>query len=78
MLGQEVRLDPKRSEYHRVVVRAKADGTLEALSTGMQRSSRIGSFKGANALLCLPAREGSLGKGERVEALLMGKIVGEA
>lgn len=77
VLGQDVKLDPKRSEYHRVVVKAKPDGTLEALSTGMQRSSRIGSFKGANALLCLPAREGELKKGERVDALLMGKIVGD-
>lgn len=77
VLGQDVRLDPKRNEYHRVIVSAKSDGQLHAMSTGMQRSSRIGSFKGANALLCLPAREGTLGKGEKIDALLMGKIVGD-
>lgn len=77
VLGQDVKLDPKRNEYHRVVVRAKADGMLEAMSTGMQRSSRIGSFKGANALLCLPAKEGSLKKGENIDALMMGKLVSE-
>ncbi|KAK1812553.1 hypothetical protein LTR12_013040 [Friedmanniomyces endolithicus] len=55
VLEHEVRMDPKRAEYHRVVVEAKEDGALHATSTGFQRSSRIGSFKGANALLCLPA-----------------------
>ena len=75
VLGEDVRLDAKRNEYHRVIVSAKSDGQLHAMSTGMQRSSRIGSFKGSNALLCLPAREGSLKKGEKVDALLMGQIV---
>ncbi|KAF2488123.1 hypothetical protein BDY17DRAFT_244581 [Neohortaea acidophila] len=77
VLDQDVRLDPKRNEYHRVVVSARRDGQLYATSTGFQRSSRIGSFKSANALLCLPAEEGSLKKGEKVDALLMGKIVSE-
>ncbi|GIZ41150.1 hypothetical protein CKM354_000446500 [Cercospora kikuchii] len=77
-LEQDVRPDPKRAEYHRVVVRArKADGQLWATSTGFQRSSAIGSFKGANALLCLPMRKEALRKGEKCEALLMGRIVGE-
>lgn len=77
VLDQDVKLDAKRNEYHRVIVSSRSDGLLYATSTGFQRSSRIGSFKGANALLCLPAREGSLPKGERVEALLMGKILSE-
>ena len=47
---------------------------MYASSTGGQRSSRIGSFKGANALLAMPIGEGSLKKGERVDALLMGKL----
>jgi len=76
VVEQDVRCDGKRAEYHRVVVSAKEDGLLYATSTGFQRSSRIGSFKGANALLCLPTQEGSLKKGEKVDALLMGKIVG--
>ena len=77
VLDQDVKLDPKRNEYHRVVVTARSDGQLYATSTGFQRSSRIGSFKGANALLCLPTQQGSLRKGEKVDALLMGKIVSE-
>ena len=76
VLEKDVRCDAKRSEYHRVVVQARDDGRLWATSTGFQRSSRIGSFKGANALLCLPAREGVVGQGETCEALMMGPVVG--
>lgn len=74
VLDQDVKMDPQRAEYHRAIVTAKADGSLHATSTGGQRSSRIGSFKGANALLCLPTRQGTLSKGEKVEALLMGSL----
>lgn len=77
VLDEDVRLDPQRSEYHRVIVTARGDGLLHATSTGFQRSSAIGSFKGANALLCLPAKKGSLPKGEKVDALLMGRIASE-
>lgn len=77
VVDQDIRLDPQRPEYHRVVVTAKSDGLLHAVSTGYQRSSRIGSFKGANALLCLPVREGKLASGEQVDALLMGKLLSE-
>ncbi|KAI5236706.1 hypothetical protein E4T43_08445 [Aureobasidium subglaciale] len=72
-----VRLDKQRDEFHRAVVKAGADGLLHAVSTGGQRSSRIGSFKGANVLLCLPAGDGEVEKGKMVDALLMGKLVGE-
>ncbi|KAI9713140.1 MAG: hypothetical protein M1820_001125 [Bogoriella megaspora] len=77
ILEQDIKLDDKRNEYHRVLVTVGKDGAMYATSTGMQRSSRIGSFKGANALLSLPARKGSLSKGERVDALLMGKLLNE-
>ncbi|KAF2496724.1 hypothetical protein BU16DRAFT_483980 [Lophium mytilinum] len=77
VLEEAVRMDKQRPEYHRALVVSKEDGLLYASSTGGQRSSRIGSFKGANALLCLPAGEGQIKKGERVDALLMGKL-GEA
>lgn len=77
LLDQDVRMDPKRAEYHRVVVTFRRDGLLHATSTGFQRSSAIGSFKGANALLCLPAREGSLSKGASVKAMLMGPLASE-
>ena len=74
VLEDDVRVDRQRPEYHRAFVAIKDDGLLYANSTGGQRSSRIGSFKGANALLHMPAGEGSVKKGEKVEALLMGKL----
>lgn len=75
-LDHRVSLDSQRPEYHRAIVVARADGLLHAASTGGQRSSRVGSFRSANALLCLPCREGSLEKGQRVEALLMNRVLG--
>lgn len=54
------------------------DAGLWASSTGGQRSSRVGSFKGANALLKLPAGGGTIGKGKRGVALLMGPLGGLA
>ena len=74
ILDEDVRMDKGRPEYHRALVVTKEDGLLYASSTGGQRSSRIGSFRGANALLAMPQGEGSLKKGEKVEALLMGKL----
>ena len=76
ILEHDVKLDPVRREYHRVLVRAGQKGGLLASSTGGQRSSRIGSLAGANALLVLPTREGHLRQGELVEALMMGPIAG--
>lgn len=80
-LEDDVKYDAQRAEYHRCIIVARKDGKLYASSTGGQRSSRIGSFKGANGLLCLPAGKEAgrqkAGKGEVVEALLMGKVVSE-
>lgn len=73
-LEEPIRMDAQRPEYHRALVVAKEDGMLYASSTGGQRSSRIGSFKGANALLCMPAGKGEMKKGDKVDALLMGKL----
>lgn len=75
-LAHDIRLDKERAEYHRATVSSASDGTLQATSTGGQRSSKVGSLKGANALLCLPAREGSLKQGDKVEALVMGRLLG--
>lgn len=75
-LDHDISLDSQRPEYHRSIVSARADGLLHAASTGGQRSSRVGSFRSANALLCLPRREGSLEKGQKVEALLTGRVLG--
>ncbi|KAF1810511.1 hypothetical protein P152DRAFT_460651 [Eremomyces bilateralis CBS 781.70] len=74
-LDEEVKMDPTRPEYCRGIVFAESDGLLRAVSTGGQRSSKIGSFKGANAFLCLPAGSGVLKKGDNVEALLLGRIL---
>lgn len=85
-LAHSVPLDPKRTEYHRAIVTAsKVDGRLLATSTGIggqgagvgQRSSRVGSLAGANALLVLTPGEGVVEMGGRVHALLMDQIVGE-
>lgn len=73
-LDHEFRLDPQRSEYHRAIATVGKDGLIHASSTGAQRSSRVGSLKSANALLCLPTGEESLPKGSNVEALLMGRL----
>lgn len=77
-LAGEVRCDARREEYHRVVAGVGKEGRegLWAMSTGGQRSSRIGSFAGANALVRLPAGGGVVGEGEEVEALLMGPVAG--
>lgn len=74
VLDEDVRKDKVRPEYHRALVVTKSDGMLYASSTGGQRSSRIGSFKGANALLVIPAGDGSVKKAQKVDALLMGKL----
>ena len=73
-LDGDVRCDEKRAEYQRATVSVAEDGLLHAVGTGGQRSSRIGSLKAANALLCLPAAGGILKRGERIEALLMGQV----
>ena len=74
ILEEPMNCDPKREEYARVRIWVASDGTLRARSTGGQRSSRVGSLSGANALVRLPAGEGVLGKGEVVGALVMGRI----
>ena len=75
-LEEEVVCDKARPEYHRVRVMAGKEGGLGASRTGGQRSSMVGSLRSANALLCLPAKEGKVAKGEVVDALLMGRVVG--
>lgn len=75
-LAHDFKLDPGRPEYHRAIVTVSADGSLFASSTGGQRSSRVGSLKGANALLCMPKGSESLQKGAKVQALLMSNIRG--
>lgn len=66
--------DKGRPEYHRAHVAVGGDGRLVATSTGGQRSSRVGSLRKANALVCVPKGEGQLAAGETVEALLIGRL----
>jgi gephyrin len=73
-LAHDFPLDKSRTEYHRAIVSVGADGVLTATSTGGQRSSRVGSMKGANALLCMPSGPEPLRKGAKAEALLMGNL----
>lgn len=74
-----MRLDP-RPEFHRVLLRAGDDGTINAYSTGGQRSSRVASLSGANGLVALPARTEEGPKevlpGSFVGALVVGEILG--
>lgn len=70
-------LDKARPEYHRAIVSVGKDGNLLAASTGGQRSSKVGSLRGANCLLCMPSGNEPLKKGSKVDALLMGGIRSE-
>ncbi|KAJ4300191.1 hypothetical protein N0V88_002860 [Collariella sp. IMI 366227] len=74
ILSHDFSLDKTRPEYHRAIVSVGKDGVLSATSTGGQRSSRVGSMKGANALLCMPSGPEPLRKGAKVEALMMGSL----
>jgi gephyrin len=51
-----------------------SDGLLSASSTGGQRSSKVGSLRAANALLCIPSGKGKLEKGTKINALLMNSL----
>ena len=73
----KIKCDKARVEYHRVVVSIDGkDGRLVARSTGMQRSSRVGSLATANALLVLPQSEGFVEAGGSCDALMMGPLLG--
>ncbi len=61
-----------RIEYQRAVVSVGADGRLVGRGTGVQRSSRLASFLGANAFLIIPPREQAWTAGETVDAMMLG------
>lgn len=61
-----------RIEYQRAVVAVGPDGRLVGRSTGVQRSSRLASFLGANAFLIIPPREQAWKAGETVDAMMLG------
>ena len=74
-----MRLDP-RPEFHRVAIKATAQGII-AHSTGGQRSSRTNSLSGANGLVALPAKASSdkehIEAGTIVQAILIGEMMVE-
>jgi gephyrin len=82
--GPVVPFDP-RTEFHRVVVKARKEiGMLEVWSPGSQRSSRVASLQGENGFVVVPpvgkSGEGTDGKkgsekGEWAEAILIGSCV---
>ncbi|KAI8628313.1 molybdenum cofactor synthesis domain-containing protein [Xylariaceae sp. FL1651] len=77
-LGHDFPLDKSRPEYHRAVAIVDSNERLTATSTGGQRSSKVGSLRGANCLLCMPSGKEPLKKGAKVDALLMGGVRYEA
>ncbi len=62
-----------RPEFQRVVV-VGHDGCLYARSLGQQRSTRLLSMRGANALLVVPAGDAVYSPGDELEALLIGQL----
>jgi molybdopterin molybdotransferase len=73
----DVSRSPDRPEYQRAVVRWR-DGRLVAAATGAQRSSRLLSMVGANALLRIDPGPQGISRGSRVDALLVGEILADA
>ncbi|KAF2152454.1 gephyrin [Myriangium duriaei CBS 260.36] len=70
-IDERIKCDKQRREYVRAIVSHTHAGPI-ARTTGGQRSSRVGSFKGANALIVVKEQDGWLEKGTKVDALLMG------
>lgn len=73
MLEHEVSRSPDRPEYQRAFVRW-SEGRLTARSTGIQRSSRLLSLVGANALLIVSPGQDAVPAGAPVDAILIGDI----
>jgi molybdopterin molybdotransferase len=69
-LDEPVARNSRRQQALRVRLRHADDG-LHALTTGEQGSHMLTSMLGADALALVPAGEGKLAAGERVEVLLL-------
>ena len=73
-LDHSIQVDD-RPEYRRVSL--DWDNGFHARSLGLQRSSRLASFRGASALACVPDRASvgpKLSKGTQLTALLLGPL----
>ncbi|KAF9335915.1 hypothetical protein BG006_010340 [Podila minutissima] len=77
-ITHDIRLD-ERPEYQRAIVAVTNEGKIQAQSTDRnQMSSRMVTMLGANSLLVLPGRtaeRANVASGDKVECLLIGKIV---
>ena len=79
MLTHDIVLDAERPEYHRVTVHKQQDGSFGVSTTGNQRSSRLLSCRGAQALVVLPVGSSikpKALKGEFYPVLLLGSLRG--
>ena len=73
-LAQSVRRDAKREEYMRMKMDVDSEGQIWVSTTGGQRSSRVGSLKGANALVRIEVGEGMAEKGSVVGGIVVDRI----
>jgi gephyrin len=74
-LPASVTMDPERPEYHRCSLKWDSSaGCFVAYSTGVQRSSRLLSMHGANAVLAVPKGKGSLEAGSFLPAMLIDQL----
>eukprot|EP01130_Rhizamoeba_saxonica_P016837 TRINITY_DN785_c0_g1_i1.p1 TRINITY_DN785_c0_g1~~TRINITY_DN785_c0_g1_i1.p1 ORF type:complete len:429 (+),score=113.45 TRINITY_DN785_c0_g1_i1:108-1394(+) len=75
-LGQRIRLDKARPEYHRATLMWDNEHKqFIGHSTGKQASSRLLSLRTANALLYIPQGEGYIEEGEEVDAHIIGTLI---
>ncbi len=73
-LAHRIKHDPGRTEFQRVILTRRPDGTLEASTTGFQGSGRLLSMVGANGLIRLPEGQADFEAGAVVEAMIMGMV----
>jgi molybdenum cofactor synthesis domain-containing protein len=74
VLTREFRHSADRTEFQRVVLTRRSDGTLSASSTGFQGSGRLLSMVGANGLVVLPHGWGNFEAGSVVDALILDRV----
>lgn len=74
VLAHRVSHAAARTEFQRVVLTRRADGTLVASTTGFQGSGRLLSMVGANGLIVLPHGQDDFEAGSVVEAMMLGPV----
>jgi molybdenum cofactor synthesis domain-containing protein len=74
VLTHEFRHSADRTEFQRVVLIRRNDGTLSASSTGFQGSGRLLSMVGANGLVVLPHGRGNFEAGSVVDVLILDRV----